>query len=303
MIPKEVLRKVRKIDIVTRRIVNQEFAGHYHSVFKGRGMSFDEVREYQPGDDIRQIDWNVSARTGDVYVKQYVEERELTVLLVVDASASLVTGSAQLKRDTAAEIAAVLAFSAIRNNDRVGLLIVTDRIEKVIPPKKGRAHVLRVITEILSFRPDSKGTDTKLGLEYVNRLSKRKAVVFYLSDFFASADPESERDADKSEVWEKALAITSRRHDLIPIDLSDALDHSLPHAGLVEIRDPESGATRLIDFSSRQVRDRFLHAARVTRARRERLFRRNDVDIISIETGQPYTRAIVNYFRLRAKRF
>lgn len=298
MIPKDVLRKVRKIDIVTRRIVNQEFAGHYHSVFKGRGMSFDEVREYQPGDDIRQIDWNVSARTGDVYVKQYVEERELTVLLVVDASASLVTGSAQVKRDTAAEIAAVLAFSAIRNNDRVGLLIVTDRIEKVIPPKKGRAHVLRVITEILGFKPEGHGTDTTLGLEYVNRLSKRKAVVFYLSDFFAAAEPPGEKEA-----WEKALAITSRRHDLVPIDLSDALDHKLPDAGLVEIQDPESGATRLVDFGSRRVRDRFQHVARVTRARRERLFRRNDVDFISIETGQPYTRAIVNYFRLRAKRY
>jgi uncharacterized protein (DUF58 family) len=290
VIPREILKKVRKIEIVTRRIVNQEFAGHYHSVFKGRGMSFDEVREYQPGDDIRMIDWNVSARTGDVYVKQYVEERELTVLLVVDASASLVTGSAEFKRNVAAEIAAILAFSAIRNNDRVGLLIVTDRVEKVIPPKKGRGHVLRVITEILSFRPSGRGTDISLGLEYVNKLSKRKAVVFYLSDFF---DPD----------YDKALGITARRHDLIPIDLSDALDQSLPPAGLVRVRDPETDREALCDFSSRRGRAAYEKLARVARARREHLFRSRDLDFISIRTGEPYTRAILNTFRLRARRY
>jgi uncharacterized protein (DUF58 family) len=284
------LRKVRKIDLITRRIVNQEFAGRYHSVFKGRGMSFDQVREYQAGDDVRQIDWNVSARTNHVYVKQYIEERELTVLLVVDASASLITGSVGLKRDLAAEIAAILAFSAIRNNDRVGLLIATDRVEKVIPPKKGRGHVLRVITEILGFEPEGRGTDLALALEYVNKLSKRKAIVFFLSDFAGVG-------------WEKALAITARRHDLVPIDIADPIDHQLPDAGLVRVEDPETGLAQVIDFSSAKVRAAWEKRASVARARREHLFRRHDVAAIPVETGQPYTRAIVNYFRLRAKRY
>jgi len=287
---KEILRKVRKIDLVTRRIVNQEFAGRYHSVFKGRGMSFDQVREYQAGDDVRQIDWNVSARTNHVYVKQYVEERELTVLLVVDASASLITGSEDVKRDTAAEIAAILAFSAIRNNDRVGLLITTDRVEKVIPPKKGRGHVLRVIMEILDFAPTRIGSDLALALEYVNKLSKRKAIVFFLSDFQGNG-------------WEKALAITARRHDLVPIAISDPIDHALPAAGLVRVEDPETGLARVVDFSSAKVRAAWEKRAGVARARREHLFRRHDVAAIPVETGQPYTRAIVNYFRLRAKRY
>ena len=290
MIPREVLRKVRKIDLVTRRIVNQEFAGRYHSVFKGRGMSFDQVREYQPGDDVRQIDWNVSARTNHVYVKQYVEERELTVLLVVDASASLITGSVGLKNELAAEIAAILAFSAIRNNDRVGLLITTDRVEKVIPPKKGRGHVLRVITDILGFQPQGRGTDLALALEYVNKLSKRKAIVFFLSDF-------------AGEGWEKALAITARRHDLVPIVIADPIDRALPDAGLLRVLDPETGLQRVVDFGSAAVRAAFEKRAGVESARREHLFRRHDVAAIPVLTGQPYTRAIVNYFRLRAKRY
>lgn len=290
MIPREILRNVRAIDLVTRRLVSREFAGAYHSVFKGRGMSFDEVREYQPGDDVRQIDWNVSARTGDVYVKQYVEERELTVLLVVDASASLRAGSRAVKQDLAAEVAAVLAFSAIRNNDRVGLLIVTDTVERVIPPKKGRFHVLRVITEILSFKPTGRGTDLSLALEYVNRLSKRRAVVFLLSDFFAGD-------------YEKALAVTGRRHDLIPIVLSDPLDAALPAAGLVPVVDPESDRHDLVDFGSARVREAYRRAAAIARARRDHLFRRHDVDAITVEAGQPYTAAIVNYFRVRARRY
>src|SRR5882762_2098227 len=221
MLTRELLKKIRKIEIVTERLVRDRMAGQYHSVFKGSGIAFSEVREYMPGDDIRLIDWNVSARMNDVYIKLFTEEREMTVLLLVDMSASGNFGSrTQEKRELAAEIAAVLAFSAIRNNDRVGLIIFTDDVEKFVPPKKGKKHVLRVISEILSFQPSSPRTNIGAGLQFLGRIARRRAVAFLISDFLAA--PTS---------YERALRITAGRHDLVPVAVTDPLEESLPAVG------------------------------------------------------------------------
>ncbi|HEX2657742.1 MAG TPA: DUF58 domain-containing protein [Polyangia bacterium] len=291
MLTKEMLRKIRTIEIVTERLVRDRMAGQYHSVFKGSGISFSEVRQYTPGDDIRLIDWNVSARMNEAYIKLFTEEREMTVLLVVDMSASGRFGSAgQEKRELAAEIAAVVAFSAIRNNDRVGLVIFTDRVEKFVPPKKGKKHVLRVVSEILSFVPQHPGTRIAAGLEFLGRIARRKAVAFLVSDFLAPL-----------ESYERALRITSRRHDVIPVTVTDPLEEALPPVGLVDLEDPETGELVVFDTSSREARAWEKDAKKVQDAR-QALFRRLSMDGIAVRTDKPYLKALSAFFEARARR-
>jgi uncharacterized protein (DUF58 family) len=287
----EILKKVRKIEIITRRLVNQQVAGQYHSVFKGRGMSFEEVRPYQAGDEIRLIDWNVSARYGEPFVKVFVEERELSVILLVDASGTLEFGSNfQKKRELAAEVSALLAFSAIKNNDRVGLLMFTDRVEKFVPPKKGRSHVLRVIREILHFKPERRETKISSALDYMNNIVKRKSVVFLISDFI---------DSD----YERSLTASHRRHDLIPIVVSDRLEEDIPDMGFVAVENPETGEILWFNSSSRKNRENFKKKSLEIRKNRETLFKKHSIDFINLNTGEPYTKPLLNYFRIRAKRF
>lgn len=291
MLPRELIRKLKKLEIVTRRLVNQQLAGQYHSVFKGRGMDFDEVRLYQPGDDVRRIDWNVSARTGDVYVKRFVEERELTVFLLVDASASLGFGSlAQRKRETAAELAALLAFSAIKNNDRVGLIIFTEEVELFIPPKKGRKHVMRIISELLRYDPEGQGTDLGEALDFLGRITRRKSVSFILSDFIAQG-------------YERALKAMSRRHDIIPVVIIDPLEEELPDIGVAYLEDPETKKLVAVDTSSRRVRKRYRERALELKRRRDSAFRRIKLDTITVYTHRSYLEPLINYFRLRAARY
>jgi uncharacterized protein (DUF58 family) len=276
VIPKDLIKKVRKLEIVTRRRVNDQLAGAYHSVFKGRGMDFDEVRLYTAGDDPRTIDWNVSARMNGLYVKRYKEERELTVILAVDASASLGFGTAgQKKRMTAAELGAVLALSAIANNDRVGLLIFTDQVEIFVPPKRGRKHVLRVITEILNYQGRAERTHIRTALEYVTRVTRRKAVVFVISDFLDHG-------------YEHALSIASRRHDLVPIVLTDPMESKLPNLGLAYFQNPETGELVVVDTSSRRVRDHFDQRTKKEGEEREKMFRRLKMDVVKIRTNASY---------------
>jgi uncharacterized protein (DUF58 family) len=286
----EILKKVRRIEIRTNRLVNESLAGEYHSVFKGRGMEFDEVREYTPGDDIRTIDWNVTSRMGHPYVKKYVEERELTVMLLVDASASGDFGTAgSTKREVAAEVCALLAFSAIRNNDRVGLLVFTDREERYVPPRKGRNHVLRVIREVLTFQPVGRRTDLTLALESLARGIRRRSVAFVVSDFLDSG-------------FEQALRLANRKHDLIAISLSDPREEELPAVGILELEDAETGRTLLVDTWDRRVRARYSEVARERIEGRRRLFRRNKVDSVELATGHPYDVPLVRFFRERARR-
>jgi len=289
---KELLKKVRRIEIKTRHAVNDVFAGRYHSVFKGRGMEFDEVREYVPGDDIRAIDWNVTARTGVPHIKKFIEEREMTVMLLVDVSGSNDFGSGgQLKRDLAAEVAAMLAFSATRNNDRIGLILFSDQVEKYIPPHKGTAtHVLRLIREILEHSPQSHKTDARPALNFLNHTTHRKAVTFLISDFIF---PES---------CEKPLKITARRHDLIAVAIADRHERAWPKAGLVEWKDPESGRRVLIDTSSAAVRRALLLEQTGRNELLQRTLRRAGIDIIELFTGEPYDKAFMKFFRQRGKR-
>lgn len=289
---KELLKKVRRIEIKTRHAVNDVFAGRYHSVFKGRGMEFDEVREYFPGDDIRAIDWNVTARTGVPHIKKFVEEREMTVMLLVDISGSNDFGSAgQLKRDLAAEVAAMLAFSATRNNDRIGLILFSDRVEKYIPPHKGTSsHVLRLIREVLYHEPQNRLTDARPALDFLNHTARRKAVTFLISDFIF---PEN---------CEKALKITARRHDLIAITVADRREQSWPKAGLIEWRDPENGQRILVDTSSSAVRSALLLEQEQRRETLNRLLRRAGVDTIELFADEPYDKAFMKFFRQRSRR-
>lgn len=292
MISTELMKKIRRIEIRTRRLVNDSYAGEYHSVFKGRGMEFDEVRPYQFGDEIRTIDWNVTARTGQPYVKRYVEERELTVMLVVDASASENFGSVkQFKRELAAELAAVLSFAATTNNDKVGLLIFTDEVELFIPPRKGRRHVLRLIRELLAFEPNRTGTDIKMALEKVNQILKRRSIIFVVSDFMA--DPEGFR---------QALAITNKRHDVIAVDLHDPLEINMADVGVLALEDPETGDVVWVDTSSRQWRDLYQTQANQWIAGKQKVFRRTKVDHITIGTDEDYTRPLTTFFHRRASR-
>ena len=291
MIPKDLIKKVRKLEIVTRRRVDQQLAGAYHSVFKGRGMDFDEVRKYSPGDDPRSIDWNVSARMNDLFVKRYKEERELTVLLVVDVSASLGFGTAgQRKRMTAAELGALLALSAIANNDRVGLVMFTDKVERYVPPKRGRKHVLRVITEILNFKGGSSQTRISDALQFATRVAKRKAVVFLISDFL-------------DEGYEQILNVTAKRHDLIPIVVTDPMEHVLPNVGMAHFQDPETGELRVVDTGSRAVRRHFECAADALVRARDRAFRKLKMDVVNIRTNESYIEPLAAFFKLRASRY
>ncbi len=290
MLTREQLKAVRKIQIHTSHLVSDLFGGQYHSVFKGRGMEFAEVRQYQPGDDVRTIDWNVTARTGVPHVKRYTEERELTVMLMVDASASTRFGSVrQFKQELAAELAAVFAYSAISNNDKVGLLIFTDRIELAVPPRKGNRHVLRVIREILNHAPQGRGTDIPLALDHLNRVANRRCVVFLLSDFLA---PDLRRP----------LRVATRRHDLIAVVLEDPRDNQLPSLGLVALEDPESGETVLVDTGDARVRATYQRQREAACIERDRFLRSLDVDAVSVRTDRSYTEALLRFFRAREKR-
>jgi len=290
---KELLKKVRSIQIKASRMVNDVLAGEYSSVFKGRGMEFDEVRLYVPGDEIRTIDWNVTARTGVPHVKRFVEERELTVMLLVDLSSSGRFGTVrQLKSEIAAEICALLAFSAIKNQDKVGLILFTDRVEKYVPPKKGKKHVLLVIRELVNFQPQGGGTDIGGALEYVTRVLRKRAVVFLLSDFLA--EPQS---------FEKPLKLAGRRHDLITITIGDPREAELPNLGLLELEDMETGETLLIDTRSLRIRKGYQDQGKAISATRRDLFRRIDVDQIAVSTDRPYIDSILRFFRMRERRF
>ena len=286
----ELFKEIRKIEIVTRALVNDRLAGQYQSVFKGRGMAFDEVRQYMHGDDVRLIDWNVSARMNAPYIKMFVEEREMTVMLLVDASASEQFGTArQTKSKLAAKLAATLAFSAIKNNDRVGLVIFTDRIELFVPPKKGRKHVLRVISEILRFRPEGRGTDLSIGLDYLSKVTKHRSVAFLISDFLADG-------------WERSLRLAKTKHDLVPVCVADPREEEMTNVGVVYVEDPESGAVVPVDTTSRRVRLEYAEAMHRRRAERERLFRRHRIDFVNISTADADMSALVSFFEIRARR-
>ena len=291
MIPRDILRKVRRVEITTRGLVNDVFSGEYHSVFKGRGMNFAEVREYQYGDDIRSIDWNVTARIGRPFVKVFEEERELTVMLVVDVSASGDFGTRErMKGEIAVEICALLAFSAIKNNDKVGLIIFSDRIEKFVPPRKGRAHVLRVLRELFYHRPEGRGTDIAGALEYLTHVVRRRAVAFLVSDFM-------------SEGFEKPLSVAGRRHDLIAVRLGDRREESLPPLGYVEFEDAETGELFLVNTSDARFRAAFEERSARVREGLERTFRRSRVDVIDIRTGESYVQPLMRFFEERERRF
>ena len=298
MIPKELFQKVRRIQITTTRLVTDVFAGQYHSVFKGRGMEFDEVREYQVGDDIRTIDWNVTARTGKAHVKKFVEERELTVMFLVDASKSCRFSSVnELKSQLAAEMAAVLALSAIRNNDKVGLIIFTDKIEKFIPPRKGLQSVLRVIREVLYFKPENQATDITKALEYLSKVTTRKTVSFLISDFL-----ESEENQQDEAVLKRALAIANKRHDLIAITLNDPKEVSLPDCGMVHLEDAETGQHVLVDTSHGKVRRQYHERALRRLNIRNKLFLSVGIDHVDVSTDKPYANELVKFFLKRRKR-
>jgi uncharacterized protein (DUF58 family) len=286
----EILKKIRTLEIKTRGLVETAFAGDYHSVFKGRGMNFEDVREYQPGDEIRAIDWNVTARLGTAFVKKFTEERELTVMLIVDVSASGNFGSrVQSKRELAAEVACLLAFSAIRNNDKVGLILFSDRVELFIPPKKGRSHTLRLIREILFFQPQGRGTDPALALDYLNKIVTRRAVVFFISDFQA---PD----------FSHALAVSGRRHDFIAVHIEDERENVLPNIGIITLEDAETGEQIEINTADRVTRQRFAELAEEKKAQLARTLRRNNIDAIALRTGKDYLPALRAFFKQRVRR-
>ncbi len=291
MIPKEILKKIRRLDIRTKRLVNDIFSGEYHSVFKGRGMEFSEVREYVVGDDIRTIDWNVTARTGHPHVKVFEEERELTVMLMVDVSSSGEFGTAtQMKRDIALEICALLAFSAIENNDLVGLIMFTDKVEKVVMPKKGRKHVLRLLRELLYFEPQDTETDLAIPLDYLNRITKRRAIVFMVSDFMGAG-------------YEKPMTVAAKKHDLVPIVITDPREEELPRIGLVELEDAETGQTVVVDTTDPSLRDVFGLNVSKAQLDRERVFCRIGLDFINIRLDKPYIDELTAFFKKRASRY
>lgn len=292
MLSPELIKRIRRIEIRTRRLVNDSFAGEYHAIFKGRGMEFDEVRPYQPGDEVRTIDWNVTARTGEPFVKRFVEERELTVMLLVDASASGKFATVnRFKREIAAELAAVLAFSAISNNDKVGVLIFTDRVELFIPPRKGRRHVLRLIRDLLAFEPVGHRTNLKLGLDTINNLLKRRSILFLISDFLTPPDS-----------YRAALQFSNRRHDVIAVTLSDPREHELPNVGLLALEDAETGQIRWVDTGSRQWRQAFVERVNELKTARDRVFRKAQVDRIDISTDAEYVTPLTRFFERRARR-
>ena len=290
MIPQDLLKKVRRIELRTSRLVDDVLAGSYHSAFKGRGMEFEEVRQYQFGDDVRTIDWNVSARFGEPFVKLYREERELTVTLLVDVSGSQHFGThKQFKDELVAEICATLSISAIRNNDKVGLICFSDRIEAYIPPRKGSKHVLRVIRELLALEPEGKGTDLAGALEFLGKVQKKRSIVFLVSDM-------------QDRHWQRQLQIANRRHDVVVVSTEDSAESELPKVGLIRLEDPETGQTRVIDSSSTRVRKAWKQLAEERRIAVEQTLRRCSVDQIRIKTGEPFTNALRHFFRRREAR-
>ena len=295
---KNILGRMRQLEIRTRRLVNDSLAGQYHSVFKGRGMDFDEVREYVPGDEVRTIDWNVTARTGHPFVKKFTEERELTILLLVDVSASGNFGSApQSKRELAAEIASVLAFSAIRNSDKVGLILYTDRVEQYIPPKKGRRHVLRLVREILFHQPLGRGTDTVKALDFANHILHRRAIAFLISDFQSSEEPEL-----ALENLRRAMRQTNRRHDLVALHIQDAREKTLPDVGVLAIQDAETDEVVELDTADPEIRRGFEQEVNERTQRLVRGFRAEAIDTLELDTAVPYLPALQRFFKNRERR-
>jgi uncharacterized protein (DUF58 family) len=290
MIPEELIKRIRQIQIYTSRAVTASFAGQYESVFKGRGMQFDEVREYMPGDDIRSIDWNVTARTGKPFIKRFVEEREMTVLFAVDLSASGDFGTVnRMKNELAAEFCAVLAFAAARNNDKVGLLIFTDRIELFIPPKKGSRHILRLIRELLCFHMPNRRTDIPLAVDYAARVLRKRATIFLVSDFLA-------------EGFKKPLSLLNKRHDLIAVPVRDPVEVAMPRIGLVELQDAETGELMLVDAGSREFRTRYADRSARRFDELTNILRSSNVDFIPIATDKPYMNDLIQFFHMRHRR-
>jgi len=312
MIPREILKKIRQIEIRTNRLVSETLAGQYHSVFKGQGMNFEEVREYQPGDDVRSIDWNVTARMNHPFVKKFVEERELTVMLVVDLSGSGLFGSGeQSKRELAAEIGSVLAFSAIRNNDKVGLILFTDEVEKFVPPRKGRKHVLRVIREILFSEPRRRGTDLNAALEFLLRVTPHHAIVVILSDFLESGTRVLTRfkrqftaggAPNLAHSSYATLRQTNRRHDVVAVQIIDRYEEQLPALGRLVLKDAESGEVIEINTGDRTRRELFKKRSHESQTELEKLFRAANIDYIQLRTGQPYAAVLGRFFENRERR-
>ena len=285
-----LLKKVRKIEIKSKGLSNHIFAGEYHTAFKGTGMAFSEVREYQSGDDIRSIDWNVTARYNTPYVKIFEEEREMTVMLLIDVSASGDFGTnKQYKKDLATEIAAVLAFSAIKNNDKVGVIFFSDRIEKFITPKKGKSHILRIIREIVSLEPDSKGTDVTMALEYFNSVIKRRSICFILSDFTSAP-------------FSKPLKIASKKHDIVGVRVHDKRESEMPNIGLVPMQDMETDKLVYVDTSDKEIRLNYSKTRSQKIKELNKTFETNGVDLVQISTGEDYVKPLVNFFKRRGKR-
>ena len=290
MLPRELIKRIRRLEITTRKVVSSVLSGQYHSVFKGRGMAFSEVRQYQPGDEVRTIDWNVTARMNDAYVKVFTEERELTVMLLVDVSASGSFGSGERsKAELSAEVAAQIAFSAIANNDRVGLVLFSDRIEKVVPPRKGKSHVLRLITDILTTKPKGKGTNLNEALTYLSHVAKRKTVTFLISDFIAQE-------------YEKGLRIVGRKHDLVPVVVNDPFEEKFPALGVVDLEDPETGERMTIDTSDPRVRGRFQKFMAARREERNKVFKRLQLDSVELRAHEEYALSLQKFFAARAAR-
>ena len=285
-----LLKKVRKIEIKTKGLSNHIFAGEYHTAFKGKGMAFSEVREYQLGDDIRSIDWNVTARYNTPFVKVFEEEREMTVILLIDVSASGNFGTQeQFKREIATELSAILAFSAIKNNDKVGVIFFTEKVEKFIPPKKGKSHILRIIREVLAFQPTGKGTDISGALEYFNSLIKKRSICFILSDFM-------------SKEFDKPLKIASKKHDLVALKIHDKREESLPNIGLVPMQDAETEKMTFVDTSSKKVRENFAKNQLSKNEALKKIFQTSGVDLIDITTGTDYVKPLINFFKQRGSR-
>lgn len=315
MIPREILKKIRQIELRTNRLVSETLGGQYHSVFKGQGMNFEEVREYQPGDEVRAIDWNVTARMNHPFVKKFVEERELTLMLIVDVSGSGLFGSGdQAKRELAAEIASVLAFSAIRNNDKVGLILFTDEVEKYMPPKKGRKHVLRVIREILFYEPQRKGTNLNTALQFLSRVTAHKAIAVVISDFLDESSPASVGAAGARRVaasaggsmmslgCQAALRQANRRHDVVAVHIADRHELELPALGRLILQDAETGKLVEINTNVGRLRDSFKQRQAKAQADLARMFRSSNIDSIQLLTGQPYGAALGRFFETREKR-
>jgi uncharacterized protein (DUF58 family) len=288
--PREILRKIRRLELRTRRLVESSFAGQYQSVFKGRGMNFEEVRPYSPGDEIRAIDWNVTARTGEPYIKKFTEEREMTVMIVLDVSASGDFGSVrESKREMAAEVASILAFSAIHNNDKVGLLLFSDRVELFIPPKKGRLHILRLIREMLFFSPKGRGTDLAGALEYMNKVITRRAVVFVISDFLAGD-------------FSRPLTVSARRHDMVALTVVDPTEEALPDVGVILLEDPETGEQIEVDTSRRAITGNYARLAGERAKELGTLFGSRGVDMVQLRTDRDYLPMLRSFFDRRGRR-